>query len=323
MGERTGMKILVVGAGATGGYFGGRLLQAGRDVTFLVRPGRAAELATTGLNIKSPFGDVSLARPATVVADKLDATYDLVLLSCKAYDLGSAVDAFAPAVGAGTLVLPVLNGMRHLDVLDRRFGRAKVLGGLCSIAATLDEHRNIIHLNDLHSLTFGGRDDSHQARIPALSEVLTDSGFNARPSDTILHDMWEKWVFLATLASATCLMRSSVGQILRAPGGADVMAGLLAECSAIASGAGFAPRPMFLERGGAMLADEQSTLTASMLRDIESRSRIEADHIVGDLLYRRQGKDIDPPLSVLRIAYAHLKVYEAGSARKEKQPESR
>lgn len=308
------MKILVVGAGATGGYFGGRLLQAGRDVTFLVRDKRALELASMGLNIKSPFGDVSLANPATIAAGKLEAPFDLILLSCKAYDLDSAIDAFAPAVGARSLVLPVLNGMRHLDVLDTRFGQARVLGGLCTIAATLDEQRNIVHLNDLHSLTFGRRDDSQKARMPELAEVLADSGFNARPSDTIVHDMWEKWTFLATLASATCLMRASVGQILRAPGGPGIVKALFDECAAIASGAGFAPRPTFIERGGAMLADEQSTLTASMLRDIESRSRIEADHVVGDLLRRRQGGDNDRPLSVLRIAYAHLKAYESAIA---------
>ena len=316
------MKILVVGAGATGGYFGGRLLQAGRDVTFLVRAKRAAELAASGLKIRSPFGDATLDRPPTVTAGKLDRTFDLVLLSCKAYDLDNAIDDFAPAVGPETLVLPLLNGMRHIDVLDARFGRARVPGGLCAIAATLDEQRNILHLNELHSLTFGGRDASQADRIRELSGTLSGAGFNARASDNIVHDMWEKWIFLATLASATCLMRASVGQILVAPGGRDLVTGLFDECAAIASAAGYGPREFFTERGLAMLTDEQSTLTASMLRDLESGSRIEADHVVGDLLRRQNGKRDAAPLSLLRIAFTHLKAYEARRTSTSQKPEN-
>src|SRR6202043_1931860 len=110
------MRILVVGAGAIGGYFGGRLLQAGRDVTFLVRPRRAAELAKAGLIVKSPHGDVTLAAPATTLSENIRRPFDLVLLSCKAYDLEGAMDSFAAAVGPETMILPLLNGMKHLDV---------------------------------------------------------------------------------------------------------------------------------------------------------------------------------------------------------------
>lgn len=304
-------RILVVGAGATGGYFGGRLLQAGRDVTFLVRPKRAAELADTGLVIKSPFGDVEIERPATVVADDLDASFDLVLLSCKAYDLEGAIDAFAPAVGDKTAILPVLNGMRHLDILDERFGREKVLGGLCAIAATLDEQRSIVHLNELHSLTFGERDRKTSDRAQGIAALLSDAGFDARASESIVHDMWEKWVFLASLASATCMMRASVGDILAAPGGKSLLQGLLDECRAIAKTAGFTPRPAFLQRAVAMLTDEKSRLTASMLRDIESNARIEADHVIGDLRQRRApGNQAGDRPSLLDLAYTHLKAYE-------------
>src|ERR1700709_663164 len=124
------MRILVVGAGAIGGYFGGRLLQARRDVTFLVRPKRASELASAGLVIKSPAGDVTLKNPATVQADKLSEKFDVVLLSCKAFDLEDAIKSFAPAVGPNTAIVPMLNGIRHLDVLDSKLGRERVLRGL-------------------------------------------------------------------------------------------------------------------------------------------------------------------------------------------------
>src|SRR3954462_7872785 len=124
------MRTLVVGAGAIGGYFGGRLLQSGQDITFLVRPKRAAELASAGLVIKSPAGDVTLKNPPTVQADRLTEKFDVVLLSGKALALAAAIPSLAPAVGPNTSIIPLLNGMRHLNLLDQKFGAARVLGGL-------------------------------------------------------------------------------------------------------------------------------------------------------------------------------------------------
>ena len=211
------MRVLVVGAGAIGGYFGGRLLQAGRDVTFLVRPKRASELASAGLVIKSPSGDVTLKNPPTVQADKLrklDKKFDVVLLSCKAFDLDDAIKSFAPAVGPSTSIIPLLNGMSHLDVLDKKFGRERVLGGLCAIAATLNEKREVVQLAPMQSLGFGERDGGMSDRVRAIGEIFASGNFNGAPSENIMQDMWEKWVFLASLAASTCLMRTSVGNIM-------------------------------------------------------------------------------------------------------------
>ncbi len=163
------MRVLVVGAGAIGGYFGGRLLVAGCDVTFLVRPRRAAELARTGLVIRSKFGDIDLSAPPMVTADTLREPFDIVLLSCKAYDLDDAMAAFAPAVGPQTVILPLLNGIRHLDALEARFGANHVLGGQCQISAVLDPNGQIVHLSDSHSLSFGERDGLRSARVEAVA----------------------------------------------------------------------------------------------------------------------------------------------------------
>jgi 2-dehydropantoate 2-reductase len=302
------MRILVVGAGAIGGYFGGRLLQAGRDVTFLVRPRRAAELAGAGLVIKSPNGDVTLKNPPTVQADKLAEKFDMVLLSCKAFDLDDAIKSFAPAVGPQTAIIPLLNGMRHLDVLDDRFGRERVLGGLCAIAVTLNEHREVVQLAPLQSLTFGERDGKMSERVKAIAETMASGKFGAVASEHILQDMWEKWVFLASLAASTCLMRSAVGNILAAPGGKDFVLGMLDECSAVASAEGYAPRAPFLERTRGMLTAEGSQMTASMFRDIKVGAPVEADHVIGDLVARGDAAKV--PVPRLRTAYTHLKAYE-------------
>jgi 2-dehydropantoate 2-reductase len=302
------MRLLVVGAGAIGGYFGGRMLQAGCDVTFLVRQKRAAELAAAGLVIKSPLGDVTLQNPPALQAGGLAEQFDVVLLSCKAFDLDDAIKSFAPAVGSNTAILPLLNGMRHLDTLDTKFGRERVLGGLCAIAVTLNEKREVVHLQPLQSLTFGERDRKMTDRVRAIAAIMAKGNFGSKTSDDIIQEMWEKWVFLASLAAATCLMRTTVGNILASPGGKDFVLGMLDECSAVAAAEGHAPRAPYLERIRGMLTAEDSPMTASMFRDIKAGAPVEADHVIGDLVARADAAKV--PVPKLRTAYTHLKAYE-------------
>ncbi|HKT19562.1 MAG TPA: 2-dehydropantoate 2-reductase [Stellaceae bacterium] len=306
------MRILVVGAGAIGGYFGGRMLAAGRDVTFLVRPRRAAQLAATGLVIKSAKGDVSLAAPPVILADQLRQPFDLVLVSCKAYDLEDAIASFAPAVAPRTAILPLLNGIRHLDTLEARFGSEAVLGGQCIIAATLDPAGTILHLNTDHQLTFGERGGAKSDRIRAIAAEMANAVFEHRTSDRILLEMWEKWVFLAALAGGTCLMRASIGEIMRAPRGKEIMLNLLEECRMTAAANRFEPRDDFMARCRGLLTAPDSSFTASMLRDMERQAPIEADHILGDLIRRRnEAEATQGGIALLDLAYAHLKAYEA------------
>ena len=304
------MRFLVVGAGAVGGYFGGRLLEAGRDVTFLLRPGRAAQLAGTGLVIRSAHGDVALPAPPYRLAGELDEAFDVVVLSCKAQALAAAVEAMAPAVGPASAVLPLLNGMGHLDVLDARFGPARVLGGECLISATLDEEGRVLHLNQAHTLLFGERDGTRSERGEAIAAAFEGARFDGRRSDAIGQEMWEKWVFIASLAGITCLMRASVGEVVAAGGGALALA-LLDECAGIAGAHGFAPRPKAMERFRGMLADPASTMTASMLRDIERGAATEGEHVLGDLLRRAEAG----AAPLLGIALAHVRAYEARRGR--------
>jgi 2-dehydropantoate 2-reductase len=309
------MRILVVGAGAIGGYFGGRLLEAGRDVTFLVRSRRAAQLAKTGLIITSRFGNANLSAPPTISADALRQPFDLILLSCKAYDLESASDSFAPAVGTNTAILPLLNGMRHMDYLAERFGKNSVLGGQCQISTTLDAEGRVLHLNDLHFLSFGETDGAASQRAKAVAASFAGARFESKLSTAILQEMWEKWVLIASVAGITCLMRATVGDIIAADE-VNLSTALLDECSTISTARGFAPSATFLGRARGMITTPGSTFAASMLRDIERGAPIEADHIIGDLLRRGGGGAHDYPL--LRVAYAHLKAYEARRTRENK-----
>jgi 2-dehydropantoate 2-reductase len=277
-------------------------------VTFLVRARRAAEIAKNGLTIRSRLGDFHRVAPPIVLQEGLAEPFDLVLLSCKAYDLDGAMASFAKAVGPGTAILPLLNGMRHLDRLAERFGAERVLGGQCVISATVDADGAIVHLNDLHALTFGELDGSRSQRIEAIATALLNAGFDARLSDEIKQEMWEKWVFIAAAAGITCLVRAAVGDYVAA-GAADLATGLLTECASIAAAQSFPLREPALEQARAAMTAAGSPLKASMLRDIESGKPVEGDQIFGDLL-RRAGKP--DRHSLLRIAALHVKAYEAG-----------
>lgn len=305
------MSILIVGAGAIGGYFGGRLLAAGRDVTFLLRPARAEEMARLGLRIQSPQGDVHYPAPPVVTSETLDKHYDLILLSCKSYDLESAMDSFAAAVGPNTVIMPLLNGMAHLDRLKARFNPANVLGGLCLISTDRDPSGAILHLNTTHQLTYGELDGQPSERTARIAEVFADAGFDGVLTQTIVQEMWEKWSLITSIAGITCLMRSAIGDIVAA-GGEPLIRALLDECGAVAAKAGYPLRAPVRERFLALLTEPGSKLTASMLRDVERNSQTEADHLLGDMLARR-GAASGP--SVLELAYTHLKAFEARRVR--------
>ncbi len=308
------MRTLVVGAGAVGGYFGGRLLEAGRDVTFLVRPRRAAQLAKTGLVIKSPaYGDFRQPSPKTVQADALREPYDLILLSCKAYDLEDAITSFAPAVGPKTAILPILNGIRHVEVLEQRFGAGAVMGGLAYIASNVDDEGRIVHLNSNHLICFGELDGTVSPRAKAIADEMTGARFDWKLRDAIVQEMWEKWVFIATGAGLTCLMRASVGDV-EAAGGAPLAIHLAEECASIAASQGHRPSDTSMENTRKTFTTKGSTLTASMFRDIERGGRTECEHLLGDL-YRRGTPDSVP---MLRSAYTHVAAYEIRRAAGEK-----
>ena len=302
------MRILVVGAGSTGGYFGGRLAEAGRDVTFLVRPKRAEQLRLNGLQIISPHGDVTIW-PNLVVAGEITAAFDAVLVAVKAFSLESALDDLAGAVGRETMILPVLNGMRHLNVLAARFGKNSVVGGVCKVATIVDDRGRIVQLSKLQELTYGEMSGDRSLRTDRLDEVMQGAGFDARLSRTIEREMWEKWVLLATIGGATCLMRGNIGDIARAPGGVDFSLRFLDEVTAVVTAVGKKPSDVFLTDTQALLTEKESTVTSSMYRDLQNGALVEAEQIIGDLVAQARGARITTPL--LDAAFAHLSIYQS------------
>ncbi len=299
------MRILVLGAGGIGGYYGGRLAAAGVDVTFLVRPRRAGQLATDGLVIRSPLGDAQV-KVKTVLREHAAPGWDAIILACKAYDLDDAIATIRPAA-PGALIIPQLNGIRHLDVLDAAFGADNVAGGVAVIGAALDPDGTIRHLNTTQGFSHGPRTPAQRERAERLQAELLKGGFAPVLSDNILLDMWEKFTLLSTLAGMTCLLRANVGQIARTGEGAALMLEMFADGTAAAEAAGFPPRPRFLEATRQWLTDRDSGNAASMLRDLQRGGPVEADHIVGDMLARVRATG--RPATLLRAAYAQLQAY--------------
>ena len=301
------MRVLVLGAGAVGGYFGGRLAEAGRDVTFLVRAARVPRLAEHGLAVESPLGDFKVPAKVTT-ADAIAGPYDLVLLTAKHYDLDAAIAAIRPAVGPGTAILPLLNGLVHLETLDRAFGRQRVLGGVAYVGAVLQPDGKIRHVNRLSGIAFGERAGGVSERAREIEQLFAGTEISAPANENILQEMWEKFVMMGAMAGMNCLMRGNVGEITATRDGEALMRAALAECQSVAAAAGFAPRPQARDRVTAMLTERVSVNSASMRQDLEAGRRTEADAILGDMRRRADAFGIDTPL--LRAAYCHLQVHE-------------
>ncbi len=307
------MKILILGAGAIGGYVGGLLHQSGSDVTFLVRPARREALAKNGLVIKSTKGDIT-QKVKTMLSGADGGPYDVVMLTNKAYDLESAMEAVAPTVGPSTTVVPLLNGMRHIEILAKRFGEAKVTGGLARVGVALSPDGAILHTSPFAAISFGERDG--KAARPALLELdalVTKAGIDGGLHKNIIQDSWDKWIMLASLAAMCCLMRGTSGDILEAEEGKAIMLETVDECRKVAAAAGYDPGDQGMANVSQYLTQKGSRFAASMLHDLEKGAMVEADHVVGDMIARAKKAGVATPN--LRLACAHLQVYLARRAR--------
>jgi len=300
------MKVLVLGAGAIGGYYGARLIEGGADVTFLVRGARAEALERSGLVVRSALGNFHQAVQATLKVE-LQANVDVVLLACKTYDLDGAMEAIAPAVAGGARVLPLLNGLAVYDRLDAQFGVDRVMGGAAYIATTLSPDGTIEHLGPLDRLVVGARHDDQADTVRALHAILAPGVGQRVPSTTIQQELWNKWVMLAAGAAVTCLMRANVGQIMATRYGQAVMAQAIDECAGVAAMAGQAPQEEVLAQIRTRLLDKESGWAASMMRDIATGARRLETDIVGDMA--RRALDQGLPALLLQAAYTHLQAY--------------
>lgn len=306
------MHILILGAGALGGYFGGKLLEGGADVDFLVRPGRAAQLREHGLVVKTQEGDIR--RPVKIVqAGSIAEPYDAVLLSCKAYDLEAAMTAIAPAIGGDCLIAPVLNGVRHIDVLAARFGRRHVLGGLTAVNAALTPEGDIVQSPVRIEMTgFGELDGTVSERCLALQKAFAAGGMKADASASIMASMWAKFAGFASIATIATLLRARAGAIARAASSGALIDAVLAEVWAVATAEGYPPPASIEAAVRGLYSQKDSAYGPSILVDMENGRTTEGEHTIGDLQDRARKHGIDAP--ILTAARCNLEIYEAQRA---------
>ncbi len=307
------MKILFLGAGAVGGYWAAKLTQSGAaDVTLLLREKRAEIVRKNGLVVKSPRGDFTV--PVKVVTKGSDGgPYDVIVLACKAYDLPSAMDSIAPAVGKDTTIVPMLNGHAHFATLDAKFGAEKVAGGLARISGMLGQNGEILH-SGASGVSFGERDGKPPRKaLTELDAACKKAGIDGGLNPNINQDLWDKWLMLGSIASMCSAMRGTIGDIMETQDGEAIMNEILEECRMVAAAEGYAPSDKAFSTVRAALTAKGAKTVASILGDIEKSGAVEGHQIVGDMLGRARKHGIAAPN--LRFAYAHLQTYEARRAR--------
>ncbi|MGG0716890.1 ketopantoate reductase family protein [Robertmurraya massiliosenegalensis] len=301
------MKILVVGAGAVGGYFGGRLLEKGEDVTFLVREKRKKQLEEKGLKIHSVHGDMHL-QPKLIVSGEKSVPFDVIILSTKAYHLNEVIKDIRPFVEKGTMVLPLLNGISHLELLINEFGEEQVIGGLCFIESTLDGNGAVVQTSPIHNLVFGERSGIETERIVQLTKSFADTKANFIYSGEIMKEMWQKYLFISCLSGATTLMRSPIGPIRETKSGFTAIEGIVTEVVTVMEKTGAPITKENIQPQLAKIKEMGYEMKSSMQRDMEKGMQTEADHFFLYLLKKAQAENIKTPY--LELIYANLKVYE-------------
>ena len=314
------MKFLVYGAGAVGGFFGGRMAAAGLDVGFIVRDRRARELHANGLKISSPNGNTHLMHPKIYLAGNALPEADVLLLAIKATGLSDAIYSLKETIRDSTLIIPLLNGLRHIDILVDAFGDKRVAGGLCYIQASMDNERVIHCHSKIQKLIAGPLNDNQVAVLQGFIDHTVQAGIDAEYSSDVYQAMWDKISFLATLAGVTCIARGSVGEIVATPFGKEITRGLFEECIKIAKSAGYPLSAAAITNSKKMLLARDSGLISSMLGDIRADNPTEGDHILGDLIARAEQNSI--LVQYLKAAHTAILVHDGQRVRPFNNPPS-
>jgi len=302
------MRYLVLGAGAIGGYFGGMLLRGGADLSFLVRPKRAAQLAERGLVVKTPGGDVEYP-VRTILSGEVDGHYDVVLLACKAYDLDSAMEAIAPALGSDSVILPFQNGINHISILVDRFGRHRVLGGKTLANCWLSPEGDVVRrAGNPDQTAFGELTGGPSMRSEVIQQALTAGGAASSVSENIVGELWAKYSAFVAVATIAALTRVPGGEIAAAPSGAAFVASVLDECARVFDAEGYPMPNDTRERVSRLYAVVGSPYRPSILDDLDARRPTEGEHTIGDLVRRADLHGVAVP--ILRAALCNVQAHE-------------
>ena len=288
------MTVLIVGAGATGGYIGERLIAAGRDVTFLVHQQTLARLTASGLRLRRGT-DVDATDVKALTAAELNTTYDVIVVAVRTGAVESAIDDFGSAVGEVTTVVPIMNGMRHLSELTAAFGPHRVLGAATRLVASMSADGTIEVVVPGIDMQIGLLDGGDRDALEATRAEFEVPDIAVKIRDNVVGAMWEKFAFITSTAVLTCLVGNEIGPIARADGGIDLGRRVLAEVSSIAAAEGYPLTGAARTGMDTMFTDPSSAFGPSMFRDMRAGRPIEIA-VLEDLAARARTHQLDTPL---------------------------
>ncbi|MFC4770029.1 ketopantoate reductase family protein [Effusibacillus consociatus] len=305
------MKVTIVGAGAVGGYFGGRLQQAGFDVTYLVREKRAEQLTKTGLIIQSPCGNAELKPNLAVRAEDIDGC-DLIILGVKNYHLPGTIESLRPLVEKGAKILPLLNGVEHFDLLEQEFGKDAVLGGICQIITTLDAEGRILHTGKLHNIIFGPLQPSQREFCEHLADSAKDANMSLQLSEDVRVDIWSKYAFITAFSGVTTASRLSIDQVLMHEPTTEVFRLVLTEMWDLAKARGVQLSERFVENFIEQMYKLPAGSTSSMHQDFRKGLTLEVESLQGAAVRLARQAGVEVP--TVRTLYGLIKPYENGAS---------
>ncbi len=306
------MKVLVIGVGAVGGYFGARLAAAGEEVIFAARGATAAALRRSGLRVESPFGDATVERPVLFDDPLKVGMVDAVLICTKLTDLRAAAALAQPVLAHDTAVVSLQNGLVGETLVSEVLGAQHAVGGVAYIAAELIEPGLVRHEGGFAKLALGELDGSRSWRLDALTAALGAAGVEVNYSEDIQGDIWRKFIGLSAFSGATAYYRSAIGPIMADPTQRAFYGGLLAESAAAARAQGIELPEDYAASQLAGSENYPTTMTSSMLQDLQRGKALELDYLSGTVVALGQRHGIATPGHAEVVA--KLEPFKGGAA---------
>jgi 2-dehydropantoate 2-reductase len=303
------MKIAIFGTGGVGGYFGGRLAQNGEDVTFLARGNHLAAIQEKGLRVESTDGDFTIHPAKVTDSPQSVGEVDLVLLATKAWQLDEAIQQMKPLIGKDTIILPMLNGMEHMEKLITAFGVQHVMGGLCRISVYIESPGLIRHVGVQPYIAYGEWDNSKSERIQKIHSLFTSiSGIVAEIPADIQLAMWEKFIFITGTSGVGAYARKTLGEYRADPETRTLLINAFNETAAVARAMGVGIADDFVNETVQRLDKAPGNMTASMQKDMMAGRPSELNEQIGAVV--RMGKAAGVPTTTHEKLLAALLPFE-------------
>lgn len=291
------MHIVVIGAGALGAYFGARFEEAGAEVTFLVREKRAKQIREHGIHVNSSQGDYTIKTPRIITNTAEVTSADLVFVSVKGYHLKETLESLKQLTEKGAHVLPVLNGIEHISMLQEQLGKDNVIGGLCFIIATINDKGHVEHSSDFHQLVFGPLEPTQTNICKQLDALADQANISTKHSDKILPELWKKYMFINAFSGITTATNLPIGPVIDYPETFYIAEMILQEMKQLANKYNVDITEAHVEAAKKNFMNLNREATSSMHQDRRKNQTLEVDHLHGGAIRLAKAAGMDLPFT--------------------------